>query len=392
MPARTSRSAVPFGLHDIHGNVWEWVEDCWSDGYKGGPRDGSAWTTGNCNRRVLRGGSWFSRPRSLRAAYRYRTHSEIRYYIVGFRVAGTLPEASRREEEDDRRADKARTALAPPPKPVSPSAARPAVGKFPPWPGEAFRDCPDCPEMVVIPAGSFTMGSPAGEAGRYDDEGPRHRVTISRAFALGKYEVTFAEWDACARAGGCSHRPKDQGWGRGNRPVINVSWDDAKAYVRWLARKTGQEYRLPGEAEWEYAARAGTATARYWGEDADRACDYGNVHDRTSKSENKFDWAHHDCRDGYAKTAPVGSFRANDFGLHDVLGNVWEWVGDCWNDSYKGGPSDGSAWTTGNCTRRVLRGGSWISLPRFVRAAFRERYATGNRNNIYGFRVARTLP
>ncbi len=124
-------------------------------------------------------------------------------------------------------------------------------------PGETFRDCPECPEMVVIPAGNFTMGSPANEPGRYDDEGPRHRVTIPRAFALGRYEVTFAEWDACVQAGGCSRRPDDWGWGRGNRPVINVSWGDAREYVRWLSRKTGQAYRLPSEAEWEYAARAG---------------------------------------------------------------------------------------------------------------------------------------
>ena len=260
-------------------------------------------------------------------------------------------------------------------------------------PGETFRDCADCPEMAVIPAGSFMMGSSKSEVGRYVDEGPRHWVTIPRAFALGKYEVTFAEWDACVWDGGCSHRPDDQGLGRGNRPVINVSWDDAKAYARWLARrKTGQAYRLPSESEWEYAARAGTTTARYWGEDADRACGYGNVHDHTSKSENKLDWAHHDCRDGYAKTAPVGSFRANDFGLHDMLGNVWEWVEDCWNDSYSGAPGDGRAWTTGECSRRVLRGGSWDNRPGVLRAANRVRSGSGNRYIFNGFRIARTLP
>ncbi len=134
-------------------------------------------------------------------------------------------------------------------------------------PGEIFRDCAECPEMVVIPAGSFTMGSKVRLPGF---KAPQHRVTIPRAFALGKYEVTFTEWDACMRGGGCSHRPYDYGWGRGRRPVTDVNWKDAKAYVAWLARKTGQEYRLPSEAEWEYAARAGTTTAWYWGEDPNR--------------------------------------------------------------------------------------------------------------------------
>ncbi len=260
-----------------------------------------------------------------------------------------------------------------------------------PKPGGTFKDCVQCPEMVVIPGGSFLMGSLAGERGRVKDEGPQHRVTVRR-FAMGKYEVTFAQWDACQAAGGCSHRPGDEGWGRGNRPVINVSWNDAKQYVVWLSRRTGKRYRLPSEAEWEYAARAGTTAARHWGEDADLACGYGNVHDRTSKSENGFAYKPHECDDGYAKTAPAGSFRANDFGLHDVLGNVWEWVEDCWNDSYSGAPSNGRAWTTGECTQRVLRGGSWHGRPWDVRAASRDRYDTGDRDDILGFRAARTLP
>jgi formylglycine-generating enzyme required for sulfatase activity len=238
-------------------------------------------------------------------------------------------------------------------------------------PGETFRDCPECPELVVIPPGSFIMGSPASEAGRFSNEGPQHRVRIPRGFALGKYEVTFAEWDACVKAGGCSHRPGDERWGRGNRPVIRVSWDDAREYVRWLSRKTGHEYRLPSEAEWEYAARAGTTTPFYFGNDINsRQANYG-------------------LNEG--KTVAVGKYPANAFGLHDVHGNVWEWVEDCWI-IYKGGPSDDSTWTTGNCNRRVLRGGSWYDLPRVVRAAFRIRDVPGGRIVDVGFRVARTLP
>ena len=184
-------------------------------------------------------------------------------------------EEKARQEAERKRAEAAKLALAPPPKPQVPSTTQPAVGVYPSTrqPGETFRDCAECPEMVVIPAGSFMMGSPAIF---YRDEGPRHRVTIPRAIALGKYEVTFGEWDTCVGAGGCSHRPGDERWGRGNRPVIRVSWDDAREYVRWLSRKTGHEYRLPSEAEWEYAARAGTTTPFYFGNDINsRQANYG---------------------------------------------------------------------------------------------------------------------
>ncbi len=258
-------------------------------------------------------------------------------------------------------------------------------------PGSSFRDCPECPEMVVIPAGSFTMGSPPHESGRYDDEGPQHRVSVS-AFAMGKYEVTFAEWAACVRDGGCNgYRPNDSRWGRGNRPVMNVSWDDAQTYVRWLGRGTGERYRLPSEAEWEYAARAGTATARYWRESAGSGCGYANGADLTAK-EQYSGLTVANCRDGYINMAPVGSFRANGFGLHDVLGNVREWLEDCWHGSYADAPTDGSAWITGgSCAKRVLRGGSWIIDPRDLRSADRARNLTDFRNNYNGFRVARTL-
>ena len=250
--------------------------------------------------------------------------------------------------------------------------------------GSRFRDCPECPEMVVVPAGSFLMGSPGTEEGWFDDEGPVHRVTIDSPFAAGVYEVTFASWDACAAAsGGCNgYRPEGVSWGRGRRPTINVSWDDAQTYVRWLSGKTGKHYRLLSESEWEYVARAGTRTPFHTG------------------STISTDQANYDGNDVYGsgregvyhgKTVPVGSFPANAWGLHDVHGNVWEWVQDCWNDSYQGAPRDGSAWESGDCSLRILRGGSWLSMPRNLRSANRVRDFTGNRDINIGFRVARTL-
>jgi len=248
--------------------------------------------------------------------------------------------------------------------------------------GERFRDCPDCPELVVVPAGSFMMGSPSGEQGRGNDEGPRHRVTIAEPIAVGVYEVTFAEWDACVAAGGCRYRPVDQGWGRGNRPVINVSWEDAQEYVQWLSRETGQDYRLLSEAAWEYAARAGTATPFHFGSTIS-----------TDQANYDGNYTYGSGRKGVYReqTTPVGSFPANKFGLHDVHGNVWEWVEDRWHDSYSGAPSDGSVWNAGNNSRRVFRGGSWDYVPDSLRAAFRYGNEPDLRYYGLGFRVARTL-
>jgi len=248
-------------------------------------------------------------------------------------------------------------------------------------PGETFRDCDACPEMVVIPAGSFRMGSPSGEADRQDDEGPQHNVSI-RAFALASTEVTFAQWDACVSDGGCRHRPEDEGWGRGNRPVINVSWNDAQEYVRWLSRKTGEEYRLPSEAEWEYSARAGTTT-RF---------STGNCI-TTGQANFNGNYPANGCPKGQyrRRTVAVGSFSPNAFGLHDMHGNVWEWVQDCWNDSYRGAPSDGSAWMSGDCGRAVLRGGSWGYNGQDLRSAFRYRGPRDLRNDFTGFRPARSV-
>ena len=252
-----------------------------------------------------------------------------------------------------------------------------------PEPGSVFRDCPQCPEMVVVPAGSFTMGSPSSEKYRRDAEGPQRRVTIGSAFAVGKYEVTFAEWDACASSGGCGgYRPSDSGRGRGKRPVINVSWNDAKGYVGWLSRKTGKEYRLLSESEWEYAARAGTTGPFHTG---------GTI--STDQANYNGNYVYGNGRKGVyrEKTVPVGSFGGNGFGLHDMHGNVWEWVEDCYNESYAGAPSDGSAWESGNCGGRVLRGGSWYYGPRDLRSASRGWINTGIRYYLIGFRVARTL-
>ncbi len=239
-------------------------------------------------------------------------------------------------------------------------------------PGERFRDLDIAPEMVAVPAGEFWMGSKDGEGDA--DEHPRHKVAISRPFAVGRFPVTFDEWDAAVAAGGVTRKPDDYGWGRGRRPVIDVSWDDAQAYVKWLSGKTGQRYRLLSEAEWEYCCRAGTETAYSFG-------------DTITKAQAQFSegWG------SAGKTVEVGSFPPNAFGLYDMHGNVWEWCEDCWNESYNGAPADGSAWATGDCTFRVLRGGSWLSLPQILRAARRLRDDAEYRVSIGGFRVARTL-
>ena len=238
-----------------------------------------------------------------------------------------------------------------------------------------FRDCAECPLMVRIPAGTFTMGSPESEPWSLDNERPQHLVSIP-AFRAGAHEVTFAEWDACVAAGGCGgYSPDDAGWGRDNRPVVNVSWDDAQSYVDWLSQRTGQTYRLLTESEWEYAGRGGTTTPFHTGATI------------TSQQANFYD----EYGPYRAQTVPVGSFAPNGFGLYDMYGNVWEWVEDCWNAGYAEAPSDGSAWLSGDCSSRVLRGGSWADSTSGLRAALRVSNSTGGRNRNVGFRVARTL-
>ena len=251
--------------------------------------------------------------------------------------------------------------------------------------GERFRDCDACPEIVVVPAGTFMMGAPESEVGLYWNEIPAHAVTVP-SFAVGAYEVTFDEWDACVADGGCGgYRPDDEVLGRGRRPVINVSWDDAQSYVEWLSSRTGERYRLPSESEWEYAARAGTTTPFHTGETI--TTDQANY-----DGSYLYPSGDYDPNGLYrGQTVPVGSFGANAFGLHDVHGNVREWVQDCWNDNYEGAPADGSAWLSGRCDRRGLRGGSWINGPLILRAAYRFWKITHFRDPSVGFRVARTL-
>ena len=275
--------------------------------------------------------------------------------------------------------------------------------------GEIFRDCPACPEMVVVPAGKFTMGSPAKEEGRQDDEGPQHEVALARAFAAGRSEVTRGQYRAFLRAsgrqpsGGCyfwdgkelkldpSMNWENPGYAQTDEhPVVCVSYEDAQHYVEWLSKETKQSYRLMSESEWEYAARADTTTSGYWGNGEHEACRHANVSDRTLKQ--KYNWSlTFNCEDGYAESAPVGTFKANGFGLQDMLGNVWEWVEDCYNKTYDGAPRDGSAWVAGSCSSRVVRGGSWGNGPQGVRAAVRDRLTTGGCFNSLGFRIARTL-
>jgi formylglycine-generating enzyme required for sulfatase activity/uncharacterized caspase-like protein len=251
-------------------------------------------------------------------------------------------------------------------------------------PKDSFKECGTCPEMVVVPAGSFTMGSPVREEDRSENEGPQRQVTIANTFGVGKYEVSFAEWDACVSAGGCSHRPSDEGWGRGKRPVINVSWGDiTKEYLPWLSRTTGKNYRLLTEAEWEYAARAGTTTPFSWGSSiSTKQANYNGEYTYGGGAKGEY----------RKQTVPVDSFAANPWGFYNVHGNVWEWVQDCWHDSYDGGPTDGSAWVA-NCSenKRVLRGGSWINSPNYLRVASRIRYDPAYRHTSLGFRVARQL-
>jgi formylglycine-generating enzyme required for sulfatase activity len=249
--------------------------------------------------------------------------------------------------------------------------------------------------MMVVPAGSFTMGSPASEPGRHADEGPQHTVTIAGQLAVGRFVVTGDQFSAFVKetqydtgsncwtfeAGKWGERA-DRSWREpgflqtGSQPGVCLNWDDASAYVAWLAKKTGKPYRLLTEAEYEYAARAGTQTAYPWGS----AIGTNNANCIGCGSQ----W-------GGKQTAPSGSFAANGFGLYDMVGNVWEWTQDCYHDSYAGAPADASAWSSSDCSSRVLHGGSWVSTPQFLRSANRRKSSTGYRVDAFGFRVGRTL-
>jgi formylglycine-generating enzyme required for sulfatase activity len=278
---------------------------------------------------------------------------------------------ARLQQIEGKRPD-ARAAVVVPP-PPAPAPTPPAPTPTPPAPTpqapSTTRDCPQCPELVLVPAGAFEMGS----ADMFEFEKPVHRVSIRSPFYIGRTEVRFDEWDACVAEGGCAYRPDDRGLGRGKRPVTNVDWNDAKSYVGWLSQKTGSKYRLPTESEWEYAARAGSTTAYPWGQsvEKDRANCVG-------------------CNpEPLKKAIDTGSFQPNAFGIHDMAGNAAEWVEDCWNDSYRGAPADGTAWTKPQCRERVLRGGSFNNDPRYLRSAARFRYDHDVRFYTNGFRVVR---
>lgn len=272
-----------------------------------------------------------------------------------------------------------------------------------------FRDCPECPEMTVIPAGKFQMGAAAREVGSGDSERPRHVVRIPRPLAVGRFEITRKQYEAFVKASGHNAKGSCYAWvgsewvsmpnrdwsypdfrQEDDHPAVCVNWRDAHAYVSWLSMKTGMPYRLLSESEWEYAARAGTRTSRFWGDDPELACDYANVYDASSQEFRNFDWEPHACKDGYLETSPVGSFKPNDFGLYDMLGNVWEWVEDCQWVNYIGAPKDGSAKVSDDCARRVYRGGGW-SGPASVRAAVRNGNPPSYRSQLLGFRVARPV-
>lgn len=284
--------------------------------------------------------------------------------------------------------------------------------------GRVFKDCAECPEMVELPSGSFEMGSNDGDA----DETPIHRVEV-KGFAMGRYEVTVGEFRAFVKEtgyrsdahqnrgeeAGCYVMNKNEEWvwrkGRNwenpgwkvkdRQAVTCVSWNDASAYAKWVSKKSGKEYGLPSEAQWEYGARGGTKTRYYWGEDEEHTeqCKYANAADETPLPGGMMWIESAACKDGYVYVAPVGSFKPNGFGLYDMSGNVWEWVEDVWHHNYQRAPRDGSAWKTGGDQRaRVLRGGSWGSNTDSVRSALRYDFTPVNRFDFNGFRLVRTLP
>jgi formylglycine-generating enzyme required for sulfatase activity len=282
--------------------------------------------------------------------------------------------------------------------------------------GDSFKECENCPEMVTVPAGEFVMGSPEAEQGRSTDEGPQHAVTLAKPFAAGKFEVTVDQFSAFVKDTGYDAGSKcltledgksairegrawrNPGYSQtGSHPVACVSWNDAKAYLDWLAKKTGKGYRLLTEAEWEYAARGvstrGAGSRYVFGDDDGAMCRYGNVADKTARQiiTGASGWSAFPCADGYAYAAPVGVFSANAFGLYDVHGNVWEWTEDCYSGNYSGAPADAAPWTAGDCDHRVVRGGMWGSSPANVRLARRYKEQIATRSQDIGFRVARAM-
>lgn len=236
--------------------------------------------------------------------------------------------------------------------------------------------------MVVIPAGTFRMGDLEGVGER--DELPVRDVTVS-SFAISRYEVTFEQYDLFVRdTKGAS--PKDR-WGRGTRPVIDVSWRDADSFIQWINAKTGLTFRLPSEAEWEYVARSGSSDRYSYGNDESLLCEHGNIAD----SVTTIGWRNKTCTDGYETTAPVGSFKPNTLGIYDMHGNVWEWMADCWKKSYRGVAKNGSPHLKGNCNNRTQRGGSWFYGSNENRVSYRTSGDVDESSVTVGFRLARDL-
>jgi formylglycine-generating enzyme required for sulfatase activity len=288
-------------------------------------------------------------------------------------------------------------------------------------PKDTFKECAECPDMIVLPSGAFTMGSPPTEKYRFDNEGPQHIVTIAKPFAVGQFHVTLEQFAAFALSTGYNARSKcwvfengkiqnrDDRWWRNpgfpqgpTHPAVCISWGEAKAYVAWLVNRTGKPYRLLTEAEWEYAARGRTEPGTYprysFGNDEKDVCRYGNGADLTARDSipGARSWTILPCNDGYAYTSPVGNFIANDFDLYDMQGDASQWTEDCWHDNYAGAPSDGSAWISGDCSRHAIRGGDWFFFapdPRFaaIRAARRGAISVDDHASALGLRVARTL-
>ena len=432
-----------WGLHDVHGNVGEWTQDCWNASYVDAPTDGGAWEVGDCERRVVRGGHWLDEdPLALRSARRRAqlasaNPSEFFWYriahgepTIGFRVAralspieavatripaqtlslgtdGTVDLAAhfgndqtlsyevRSSDADVVRASVVGSTLTL--RPIARGSATVTVTASDADGNTAKqtvavqvwrRDCAECPAIVVVPAGTFTMGAPESEYYSDDRERPQRTVSIP-AFVAGAFEVTFAEWNACVADGGCDgYRPHDEGWGFGRQPVVNVGWHDAQRYVEWLSLRTGYHYRLLTESEWEYAARAGTETPFHTGE---------TITPQQANFDGLYGYPGDERIDGVSRrqTVPVGSFAPNAFGLHDVHGNVEEWVQDCAIDyDWEGARVDGGAVEPEGCQYRGLRGGSWAHHARQIRSAYRASrhliHHSTRLSNI-GFRVARDV-
>lgn len=281
-------------------------------------------------------------------------------------------------------------------------------------PGQKFRECEGCPEMVVIGSGSFSMGSPDDEPGREMTEGIRRQVRIPVEIAMGETNITVDEFSSFVASTGYTASQSCSSWDgknwsdssalswrhpsfpqTGAHPVVCVSWNDAVAFVGWLERRTAKAYRLPSEAEWEYAARAGSAKRYAFGDDEKALCRFGNGADQTAETTipgAAERWnAFAPCTDGYAYTSPVNSFPTNAFGLFDMIGNVTQWVEDCWHSDFDGAPSDGSPWLSGNCDIRVRRGGSWYYDPPHLRSATRQGLTINTAISNLGFRVARRI-